>query len=170
MSISSSPPSRYDRPSSPSSSSNPSRPQDVSSSRPRFRPKPSIIDELLPIPSITTAFPSHSNIHSIHVLRRLGSLTVVIVFLLSVVFLASTKDGTQGSTTQGLRKVFGTGSDAGVGGAGWVAQGLDEATGPSATADQAAPTGSLGGTESGRASLGMCLCTDSNLFFHECRF
>jgi hypothetical protein len=79
-----------------------------------------LLDELIPTPRSATAGDSEY-----HVLRRTGALAVIIIFFLSTVFLACTTEGLE-NTAGGLRKVFGSGSAAGVGGAGWVAQDLNE--------------------------------------------
>ena len=48
---------------------------------------------------------------------------MVVVFFLTIAFLAGTDEGERHGG-EGLRRIFGVGSDAGVGGAGWVAQDL----------------------------------------------
>lgn len=90
--------------------------------RPALRSRKSLLDEIIPLPSassVPTVRPS-----SLRVIRRAGSLAVVSVFMLSIIFMAATEGGRH--TRGGLRRVFGVGSDAGIGGAGWVAQDLGE--------------------------------------------
>lgn len=90
--------------------------------RPTPRKRQSIMDELIPLPN---AGPDSKSTPLIPwtVLRRTASVGVISVFLLSIVFLASTQSD---HTRTGLRTIFGVGSDAGIGGAGWVAQDLGE--------------------------------------------
>jgi len=137
MSYHSLPPLRYDASPDPASPSNPSlsRTHPRLFARPHLRSKPSIIDELLPTPASRPNL-IHTNADTIRILRRIGSLGVIVVFLLSVIFLASTDEGSNKSGA-GLRKVFEVGSDAGVGGAGWVAQDLE--TPINETEDMAGP-------------------------------
>ena len=86
-----------------------------------------MIDELLPLPSQTpTSQPSAkpSLLVPMNVLRRTGSVAIITIFLLSITFMASTEPAHR---VTGLRTIFGVGSDAGLGGAGWVAQDLGDA-------------------------------------------
>jgi len=96
------------------------------SSRPVARQRKSMMDELLPLPTPSSSSSStkKSTIIPLSVLRRTGSVAVIAIFLLSIVFLASTEPVHRRT---GLRTIFGVGSDAGIGGAGWVAQDLEEA-------------------------------------------
>ncbi|ORY33024.1 Metallo-dependent phosphatase-like protein [Naematelia encephala] len=100
--------------------------------RPQLTSKNSIFDELLPVPSTTSIGLSSSSSTetgrpSYPVLRRIGALAVIVIFLSSITFLAgTTEDAKHTVGDAGLRKVFGVGSEAGVGGAGWVAQDLGD--------------------------------------------
>lgn len=80
-----------------------------------------MLDELIPLPNSSQR---SSQPALFPVLRRTGSLAIISIFLVSIVFLASTEGGHQAG--HGLRTVFGVGSNAGIGGAGWVAQDLGQ--------------------------------------------
>lgn len=99
-----------------------------SSPGPRFNSKPSIIDELLPTPASRPKTARTSG-ETARILRRTGAVGVVVVFLLTVIFLAGTNGVSQGGA-DGLRSLFGEGNDAQVENAGWIAQDLDEPTSP----------------------------------------
>lgn len=102
--------------------------------RPSLRQRQSIMDELIPLPSSSSGSIKKDNIFiPINVLRRTGSVTIITVFLLATVFLATTEP--QHRQT-GLRVIFGVGSDVGIGGAGWVAEDLTEATGGQADTEK----------------------------------
>ncbi|WVR04508.1 hypothetical protein IAU60_001512 [Kwoniella sp. DSM 27419] len=106
---------------------------------PLRRSRPSILDELLPTPSSTPG----SNASFSQTLRRSGSLAVICIFLLSISFMAGTASETGAAgglgvnvvrgSAGGLRKVFGVGSQAEVGG--WVSQDLDQVPSVQETAD-----------------------------------
>jgi hypothetical protein len=83
------------------------------------------MDELLPLPS-HTGQPSTKPqlLVPMNVLRRTGSVAIIAIFLLTIAFIASTEPLHR---VTGLRAIFGVGSDAGLGGAGWVAQDLGDA-------------------------------------------
>ncbi|KAK8849385.1 hypothetical protein IAR55_004717 [Kwoniella newhampshirensis] len=131
------PPPRYDSTPPPSSPTHSTVPQPYSqpfpststSNRPRYRQKPSFLDEVIPTPSSSHSTDATSNTNLSHTIRRAGSVAIISIFLLSIIFLASTDDSVHsaqnGANTGSLRQIFGVGSQAGVGGAGWVAQDLD---------------------------------------------
>ncbi|WWD20006.1 hypothetical protein CI109_104479 [Kwoniella shandongensis] len=171
-----SPPPRYDStppPTSPTSSTHsPSIPQyqhsyaqppplqTSSSQRPRYRPKPSFLDEVIPIPSSSSPSTStfqNSNTNLSHTIRRSGSVAIISIFLLSIIFLASTDDSStklrDGAQIKGggLRQIFGVGSQAGIGGAEWVAQDLDKV--PEETTTSSAITAGSTGADGVRPSI-----------------
>ena len=83
------------------------------------------MDELLPLPTQTGPPTTKPKLLvPMNVLRRTGSVAIITIFLLSIAFMASTEPTHR---VTGLRAIFGVGSDAGLGGAGWVAQDLGDA-------------------------------------------
>ncbi|WVQ97913.1 hypothetical protein IAU59_005030 [Kwoniella sp. CBS 9459] len=108
--------------------------------RPRIRRnKPSILEELLPTPSSFSdpaSPPSESSRFDLNTsfnrtIRRSTSLAIILIFLLSVSFMASTTTNHNGigyeavkGTAAGLKQVFGVGNQADVGG--WVSQQVED--------------------------------------------
>lgn len=99
--------------------------------KPTLKSRPSILDEIIPVPithhasstSILLSGSGGSAVNSMsHSLRRSGSLAIICIFLLSIVFVAVTEGGLVGRST-GLRDVFRIGSLAGQGGV--AAEGID---------------------------------------------
>jgi hypothetical protein len=82
-----------------------------------------MMDELIPLPTLSSNAKKSTTV-PFAVIRRTASVAIITVFLLSIAFLASTETAHHHT---GLRTIFGVGSDAGIGGAGWVAQDLGEA-------------------------------------------
>lgn len=93
---------------------------------PRSDSRKPLLEELIPTPD----HPDRRD--SIAVLRRTGSVAILSIFLLSVIFLAST-EGRRQLASQDLRNIFGAGIQAEVGN-GWLNQDLEGGSG-SATDD-----------------------------------
>lgn len=83
-----------------------------------------LLEELLPTPRYSEI---QNERDSLAVLRRTGSLAVISIFLLSVVFLAVT-EGKRKLDNQSLRNIFGAGIQAEVGNS-WLGQDLDKVDG-----------------------------------------
>ncbi|OCF37468.1 hypothetical protein I317_03855 [Kwoniella heveanensis CBS 569] len=145
--------------------------------RPRIRRnKPSILEELLPTPSSFSSADYQSpqesrfgvdlNTSFNRTIRRSTSLAIILIFLLSVSFMASTTTNHNGigyeavkGTAAGLKQVFGVGNQADVGG--WVSQQVEDITqGDNAGGDQGGED-VTGGSASGDAGAGTASDTDS---------
>ena len=62
--------------------------------------KPSVLDELLPLPNSTSSTSSHPAHNLLNPLRRVASLAVIVGFLLGIAYVAMTT----GTVDQGIRK------------------------------------------------------------------
>ena len=93
--------------------------------RRRSRQSSTLLDELLPIPASSSASSDPYN----HLLRRTGSLAIISIFLISVVFLALSGDRPDGGSAWRLKHLFGEGNLDDAGGAGWVADDVSMTSG-----------------------------------------
>ena len=71
------------------------------------------MDEILPTPQLSTADP--------HLIRRTGSLAVIIIFLTTALYLSLSDDVGYGLTAVRLKHLFGEGQLDDSGGPGWIA-------------------------------------------------
>ncbi|WVQ79512.1 hypothetical protein IAT38_001611 [Cryptococcus sp. DSM 104549] len=106
--MSSTPPPRYAA-SPPPSPPTPLLPQHYSP--PHLRQRPSFLDELLPTPTSSNLHEDDNKRSTTHAFRRAGSVAVISIFLLVVVFMASTDEGPKVNVAAGLRDLFGVGKE-----------------------------------------------------------
>ncbi|KAK4689391.1 bis(5'-nucleosyl)-tetraphosphatase (symmetrical), partial [Tremellales sp. Uapishka_1] len=131
MSQPNSPPPRYDDPDRPLSPHSPPQsysqpiPEPEPPRRPHLRSKRSIMDEILPIPT-SYSTPTEPSMTFASSLRRSGSLAVLLIFFVTIIFMVSTDETESTVGGLGLKSIFGVGSSAGEGGAGWVGMELEK--------------------------------------------